>query len=375
MPTTTISAIYLGNFPDLDPIEAPLSGAESAGDLIGRTFGSAGNPLSHSIVQLSMNDTDGDGVISSDNYGVPPTESISIAGGNYYIDSGILYRGTVTYTDGTTATDVPLSIMQSIDGHLVLLPPNLASGPDEVTGLTSKQIQSIIPTSILQNSYDDLYPGQYPENGPTFICFRHGTLIRTDHGDIAVEDLKPGDMVLTRDRGYQPLRWLGSKHVTSELLRLFASIRPVRISAGALGPGLPERDLFISQQHRILVQSRIAERIFGSAEVLVAAKHLLLIDGVDIDNGEMPLTYYHLLFDQHEIVFSNGAETESLFTGAEALRAVEPAARAEIIALFPELVQSDRQPVSARPLGTGRAARKLAHRHLSKHRALQKPVA
>jgi ABC-type branched-subunit amino acid transport system ATPase component len=72
--------------------------------------------------------------------------------------------------------------------------------------------------------------------------------------------------------------------------------------------------------------------------------------------------YWHLLFDRHEVVFSEGARTESLFTGPEALRAVTPAARAEILAIFPDLDR--RLPDPARPLIGGRQGRSLTRRHL-----------
>ena len=93
--------------------------------------------------------------------------------------------------------------------------------------------------------------------------------------------------------------------------------------------------------------------------------------GIEIDDSRQPLEYFHLLFDRHEIVCSNGAQTESLFTGPEALKSVDPSARAEIMALFPELLASDGASVPARPIGKAQRGRQLAKRHSQNHHELQ----
>lgn len=275
-------------------------------------------------------------------------------------------------TASTSARNVQLRILQDTDGNLVLVPPPATAAQAEIDGVTSKPIQSITLTSYVRSDFDRLDTSRYGlEGAPAFICFRHGTLILTQRGQVPVEALRIGDMVVTRDHGAQPLRWIGSKQVESALLRTFEKMRPVRIRAGALGSGLPSRDLYVSQQHRILVSSKIAERICGAAEVLVAAKHLTGIDGIELVDDCEALTYYHLLFDRHEIVCSEGALTESLFTGPEALKSVSPEAGAEILALFPELLSESGAREPARRLGNGREGRQLAKRHAANRRALQ----
>ena len=125
-------------------------------------------------------------------------------------------------------------------------------------------------------------------NGDTFtfpceiVCFGRGTLILTDCGDVAVEDLREGDLVMTRDHGAQPIRWIGSHCMGAVILYAQPHLRPIRISADALGQNAPAQDLIVSPQHRVLVRSKIAQRMFGATEILVAAKHLLELDGVNI---------------------------------------------------------------------------------------------
>lgn len=201
-------------------------------------------------------------------------------------------------------------------------------------------------------------------------CFARGTLIRTDGGDVAIEDLSAGDLVLTADHGLQPIRWIGTSPISAETLSEKSNLRPIRICAGALGQNSPASDLIVSPQHRVLVRSKIAQKMFGTDEVLVAAKQLLQIDGIDIATDMAEVEYFHMLFDQHEVVLSNGAETESLFTGPEALKSVGREARAEIFAIFPQLCHDDYEPSPARPLASGRMGRKLAVRHMRNNKVL-----
>lgn len=206
----------------------------------------------------------------------------------------------------------------------------------------------------------------YPPNGP---CFADTVMIDTVDGPKAAGALKVGDQVITRDFGAQPVRWIGSHTVSGARMAPGSKLRPIRIREGALGDGIPCRDLLVSPQHRILVRSRIATRMFGSDEVLVAAKQLLILDGVDYADLE-EVTYVHILFDDHQIVFSDGAETESFYTGPEALKSVGPEALEEIYEIFPELKDPDFEPTGARPLASGRMARKLAHRHAQNNKML-----
>jgi hypothetical protein len=160
------------------------------------------------------------------------------------------------------------------------------------------------------------------------VCFCKGTLIDTPGGPRFIETLGVGDYVTTLDQGPQPIAWVGRR--TFPGLGDFA---PVRIKAGALGN---LRDLWVSQNHRMLVRGPKAELLFGQKEVLVAAKSLVN-DGT-IRIVERPqVDYLHLLLARHEIIFAEACPTESLYPGSETLKAVDPAAQREIATLFPEL--------------------------------------
>ncbi|MFB9222928.1 Hint domain-containing protein [Paracoccus cavernae] len=194
-------------------------------------------------------------------------------------------------------------------------------------------------------------------------CFARGTMIRCASGrQVAVEDLAVGQLVQTRDHGLRPIRWVGSRKLSAADLDEAPKLQPIRIAAGALGFDTPSTDLMVSPQHRILVRSAIAQRMFGAPEVLVAARQLLGVEGISVAEVDS-VEYFHILFDSHEILISNGAETESLFTGSEALKSVGPAAREEIFTLFPALREGE-LPVPARPFAQGRRAKHMAERHI-----------
>lgn len=163
------------------------------------------------------------------------------------------------------------------------------------------------------------------------ICFTAGTRILTPLGQRPVEDLRPGDEVVTRDNGVQTLRWTGCRRVAGH-----GALAPIRISAGALDNS---RDLLVSPQHRMLHRSATANLYFDSPEVLIPAKHL--VNGRTIIQQQVQnVDYIHLLFDRHEIIMAEDCPSESFHPGHVGLGAVTAAAREELFTLFPELRSS-----------------------------------
>jgi Hint domain len=172
-------------------------------------------------------------------------------------------------------------------------------------------------------------------------CLTAGTMISVPGGERPIEDLIAGDHVLTRDHGAQPIRWIGRISLSAQDLRVHKTFRPVVLHAETLGPGLPARPLRVSQQHRFVRSGQKAELMFGHMHVLIAARDLVCDAGIHIDTRDAPVTYFHLLFDRHEIIFAEGAETESLFPSGLSDENMPPALLAEINALFPAL-EADR---------------------------------
>jgi hypothetical protein len=191
------------------------------------------------------------------------------------------------------------------------------------------------------------------------VCFVAGTMIETDQGPRPVESLKVGDLVWTQDHGFQPLRWVGKRRISLAEQIADTTLRPIVIAAGALGEGAPCRDLAVSPQHRVLYRHWRNALFFAEDEVLVPAKSLVNGTSIQQKIWEGDLDYVHFLFDQHEIVLSDGALTESFLPSATSLKGVGAASRAEILRLFPEL-SGGGDVMAARPLLSDREGRLCA---------------
>lgn len=149
-----------------------------------------------------------------------------------------------------------------------------------------------------------------PIHDVTFvICYLSGTRIATPSGEVAVEELRPGDLVLLADGRTLPVRWLGRQRVLSAVARRTHAL-PIRILAGALGEGLPKRDLLVSPGHAI-----------GFGDVLVNAG--ALVNGTTIrKETDLPwvFTYWHVELAEHALLLAEGAPAESFLDAVEPMR-------------------------------------------------------
>ncbi|WP_420861582.1 Hint domain-containing protein [Algirhabdus cladophorae] len=159
-------------------------------------------------------------------------------------------------------------------------------------------------------------------------CFTAQSRIATPSGDVPIADLKVGDLVLTRDSGFKPIKWIGSTKVDA-----IGNRAPIEFAKGALGEN---NTLLVSPQHRVLLTGWKAEILFGSAEVLAPAVSLINGRTIKAKPGGT-VSYYHMMFDRHEIVLSDKAWTESFHPGDVVMGSMADAARDEILELFPAL--------------------------------------
>ncbi len=162
----------------------------------------------------------------------------------------------------------------------------------------------------------------------TVPCFVAGARVETDKGVQLIEDLCAGDRIKTKN-GYKVLRWVGSRFA-----RCHGAHAPVVFEANSLG----QHDAFeLSQQHRVLRIDFRAEMLFGKNSVLVRAKDLINGKSIRLNNSGKPVQYFHLLFDQHEVVKADGVWSESFQPGAQILTSMDATSRAEVLDLFPNL--------------------------------------
>lgn len=157
------------------------------------------------------------------------------------------------------------------------------------------------------------------------VCFTKGTAILTPKGDVLIEDLRIGDLVCTLDNGPQPLMWIGTRKVTGMEMATDTTLRPVRIQRGVLGN---RRKMLVSRQHgMVLGQNHLARAIHLSK----------CTRGVGVLRHAPALTYMHLMFEAHQIVFAEGIASESFYPGPQALTMMGEAAKAELRPLLPLL--------------------------------------
>lgn len=208
------------------------------------------------------------------------------------------------------------------------------------------------------------------ENGTGFPCFNRDTLIDTPQSPKPVQSLKPGDLVKTASGTARVIRWVGKRKFDAAALRAWPNRQPVRILAGSLGDGLPARDLLVSRQHRMLIRSKIATRMFGQPEVLIPAIKLTGLPGIFVDTEADEVEYFHLLLDEHDVIFAEGAPTESLLVGPGALRAISVEAYCEIADIFPECIDQNWRPCPARYIPPRKQQRKLIARHIQNNKPL-----
>lgn len=357
---TTFNVISLGQQADMDTIEGNSS-AEGASDLVGLSFGSASDPLCNEVQVFSPGSTGYQGgnraVYDLDN---SPSETFRIDGGaEQTFDGTALFGATITYTDGTTA-NISAVLFQDTAGNTYLAPEFSANSDQRA--LEAKPIQSLDLNSVIRDFRLSGMTGDR-EAGNFMVCFAAGTEIGTPSGPVCVENLAVGDLVSSIDNGPQPIRWIGSREVTAT-----GPMRPVHICPGALGNGLPRQDLWVSQQHRVLTNSRVAQRMFGQRQVLIAAKKLVGLRGITLAAARPRITYWHFLCNRHEVVLANGAPAESLFAGRQASLALGAGAIRNIMITCPDLTFRFEGDVPARFLPTARDQKQFADRLVRNHK-------
>ncbi len=324
----TISTLYLGTFADLDTFEGD-NDMENPGALIG-TYGSVGAPLYKDRTDVVTNSPlDGFGSDTNDaltadhsDTGTPDTISYDLGGGPVVsqVDSMALVTGTVTFADGATLTD-NFVVFQDQTGALFL------TIYDSQATLDDKGVTSFSISSVNSTGYDGL--SQTTRDELNFVaCFTDDAMILTPQGMVPITALKTGDMVMTRDHG----------------------------------PQLPLRDITLSPQHRVLIGGPLMRNMFDQSEMLIAVKHLEKLRRVQQPRVKGDVTYRHILFDRHEVIYANGLPTESLLIGDEARRKLPRALLEEIDTLVPQISQSPAAQPPARVLARGHQARLLTER-------------
>jgi hypothetical protein len=159
-------------------------------------------------------------------------------------------------------------------------------------------------------------------------CFCRGTLILTESGEVPIEGLAIGDRVMTQDGWLRPIKWIGQRSYDGRFIRGNRDVLPVIVSTGALGEGVPARDLWISPEHALYLD-----------ELLAPAR--LLVNGMTITQAAAVdrLDYFHIELHSHDVIFAEGAPAE---TYVECDNRLMFHNAAEYAALYPEAPNAGR---------------------------------
>lgn len=279
-----------------------------------------------------------DGTVAGrDVYVIDTATSATFSGLHQNGAAALVVNGTVTsfvsFNGAVTATRGPASGMTS-----------------DVIGTTGRG--ESLETTDNGGSYDI----QTNPNPDTVPCFLAGTRIATACGGRPVESLRAGDLVQTEEAGLQPILWAGMRQLNPG----DAAQRPIRIPAGALAPRVPQRDLWLSPNHRVAIGHPLCALYFACETVLVPAKALTGWRGAGPAPVALPVRYHHLLLARHRTLRANGAACESFLPERLGLMGLARAQRQEIRRALPALAHDPAAyGPSAHPIVTCREARAL----------------
>ena len=326
--------IYIGNLADLDTDDSNYT-SENASAVAG-TY--THQDMENTDVTMS-NYWDSSYTYDNDVEGPGDTFTYDVGAGSVtsYLDSSARYAAKITDQNGVEH-NVHISVYQTENGDTFVKLPD------------GYQVTQLEVGEIVGDGYNGVYYNS--SSTSTVVCFVAGTQIETETGPVPIERLRVGDKVWTQDHAFQPITW-----IEHWVVKRTDKTAPIAIAPGALGPGAPTQELCVSRQHRLLVSSKIVQRMFGKSAVLVPAHVLTGLPGIAQVARGGPVHYYHFTCPAHEIVRANGQLAETLLPGTQA--------KSTLRTLAKTTPQPDFHPRAARPIAPVAKARQLIRRHMA----------
>ncbi len=304
------------------------------------------------------------------NYADPLNDLSQI--GNFYDSDGNLVAGDLVYQaengyflqdqNGETFQIVKITFGDDIDyTAAIFFTERPLNAGDQYTFVSGDGSPGQFNSGYNETSF------QYTNLAP---CYTTGTAIETELGEVAIEDIQIGDRVKTFGGEYKAVRWIGKRRAYKAELEANSKLYPVMIKAGALGEGLPKRDLVVSRQHRMMIRSELTKKLVGSSEALIPAIKLTALPGIYVDETVDSVEYIHLLLDDHDAIFAEGTAAETLYLGEMALSAFDDAALEELLAIFPDLWRVDFYQQTHFAMPNAHKAKEILALHASKSQPL-----
>ncbi|MGB5558047.1 MAG: Hint domain-containing protein [Paracoccaceae bacterium] len=165
-----------------------------------------------------------------------------------------------------------------------------------------------------------------------------GGNVRTPCGPRRVELVRPGDLIVTRDTGLQPVRMVWKREVTSAQMAARPDLAPIRLKPRALGPMMPQKDLCLAPDHRVLVPGYRLAGQEKHASCLIEARELAgASDAAYVDRSAETVRCFTLIFDTHQVFCVNGLPVESFLPSASAVASLSEDFRDALVRRFPQL--------------------------------------
>ncbi len=251
-------------------------------------------------VQITFEASPGGDIVLERNGGAPDPDTTVLI-------NGIRYNFTVELTGGLPASNGKVPI--PLEGKEITVISTVINGRTERFFFVNDGTGSISMMNQIGNGAIPLTNANFAPD-PVHVCFCAGTVILTPSGYCKIEDLALGDSVVTARGEVKPILWIGRTDVSVEEMQNDPSRRPVRIKANAISPAVPFADIYLSAQHRIVIEDPMAALLFSDYRVMVRATHLVGSTAEAV-MPQSPVSYFHMLLDEHDMVIANGLETES----------------------------------------------------------------
>jgi hypothetical protein len=318
------------------------------------------------VANITVTIYNSDGSVRSTNpLGVKVT---TIAGKDVYV----IDSGSPSFNGLGNSNAISIDTGGTVHSYLSLHDrPSITATAGPANGMSSTPLgKAGSGKSLETNDGGATYTTQDTPNSGVIPCFASGTRIETSVGLKNVEDLRSGDLLKTQSGKFVAAKLILSTKVSARLLSQNPKLRPICITAGCLGLGLPTRDLLLSPQHRVLISSPIVKRMFGEQGALVAAIRLTALPGIFQIADSDTVEYFHIITPNHEILISEGVLTESFLLGPETFNILSPDQMNEVASLFPKLISSHAAQPSARYIPPNKLQRKLIMRHAKNSRSI-----
>lgn len=246
-------------------------------------------------------------------------------------------NGTL-YADGTIIeAEYRIVVRDSLGNDYELQFVSVNNDAYNIEGFVAQGAMPPMGEDLLVVGSSDFPSGTYAYNTSTPACFGPGTRIATTRGQVRARDLRAGDMVLLADGGVERIEMVLSSGVMDPRDR---DHLPIRIRAGALGQGLPKRDVILSPQHRVWMPGLGA---------LVPAKALICLPRIGRYRGGRRMVLIHVVLARHAVILADGLPCESFWPGGNAMAHLPPFVRRQV-----EQIMGG--PIPAAPLMSVQAA-------------------